>query len=145
MIPIVTVFVDWGFQCYQLSLFEPFALSSSHFCSELKLCLIHLTLPLWSYSVRTDWQLSWPSSSNSNPVSTLSAAVGFVKLIADWHWYCFVFTQFYIISWTVSMHWHPPARCSVLSLIMIRLVCTAVALYMLQYTVLPMLFCNIRI
>jgi hypothetical protein len=54
---------------------------------------------LWSYSVRT----IWPSSTNSNPVITLFAAVGVVKPIAAttyWHWYCYVFTQFYVTHWT---------------------------------------------
>ena len=36
MIPKVTVFFDWGFQCYQLSLVEQFALSKSRFYSKLK-------------------------------------------------------------------------------------------------------------
>ena len=45
-------------------------------------CNLQLNLPLSFYSVRTDWQLSWPIFSNSNPISTLFAAVGVVKLIA---------------------------------------------------------------
>jgi hypothetical protein len=60
------------------------------------------TCPLWSYSVRTDWQLSWPSFSNSNPVSTLLPLVlsSPIAATAYWHWFCFVFTQFYVTSWT---------------------------------------------
>ena len=110
------IVLDWLFQCYQLSLVERFALSYSHFYSKVKRCKLHLTLPLWSYSVRTDWQLSWPSSSNSIVVSTLFAAVCVVKPIAAtayWHWYCFVFTQFYVTSWTVNMNWQTAAWYSV--------------------------------
>jgi len=39
---------------------------------------MHLNLPLWSYSLPTDWR----SSNNSNPLSTLFAAVAAVKPIA---------------------------------------------------------------
>ena len=68
-----------------------------------------------------------------------------IAATAYWHWYCFVVTQFYVTSWTVNVHWQTAAWYSVLSLIMTGPVCTAVALYMLQYTLLPMLFCKIQI
>jgi len=60
----------------------------------------------------------------------LFAAVGVVKLIAAttyWHWYCFVFAQLYVTSWTVNMHHQTAAWYSVFYLIMTGPVYTAIA------------------
>jgi hypothetical protein len=48
------------------------------FIQNLRPSNLHVNLPLWSHSVRTDW----PSFRNSNPVRTLFAAVAVVKPIA---------------------------------------------------------------
>ena len=124
----------WIFQCCQLSLVYLFAQSNSPFIQNYRRCNLHLNSPIWSYSVRTDWHIS----SNSDPVSTMFAAVAVVMPIAAtayWHWYCFVFTQFYVTSWTVNMHRHTAASHSVFCLIMTGALCTEIEELVLQHTI----------
>ena len=94
IIKIIVVF-DWGFQCYQLSLcciIFPINLSSLF---RIKSDAIYTLLFLLGLSQYV------PTDSCLEPVPIipfLFAAIGFVKPIAAtayWHWYCFVFTQFY--------------------------------------------------